>query len=61
MKRFKSKLLKRVESLENYFGLYFTVDSDGYIEHRLDKQDTWSELPKLEDRIKKLEEERIEK
>lgn len=57
MKLFKrpNSLKKRVESLENYFGIFFHVDSDGYAEHKQDGDDKWTKLGKLEQRIKDLE------
>lgn len=60
MKLFKrpNSLKKRIESLENYFGVFFHVDSDGYAEHKVDGDDKWTKLGKLEERIKALEEEK---
>lgn len=52
----KKKLEKRIESLENFFGLFYHVDTDGYNEHKQDGEDRWTKLGKLEDRIKALEE-----
>lgn len=51
----KSKLLKRVESLEDALGLFYTVDSDGYPDHKLEEQG-YSLLNKVKDRLKAIEE-----
>lgn len=63
MKLFKRKktLEKRIESLENYFGLFYHVDTDGYNEHKQDGDDKWTKLGKLEERIKTLEEKKGKK
>lgn len=63
MKLFKRKktLEKRIESLENYFGLFYHVDTDGYNEHKQDGDDKWTKLGKLEERIKALEDKKGKK
>lgn len=63
MKLFKRKNqnAKRIESLENYLGVFYHVDSDGYAEHKQDGEDKWTKLGKLEQRIKDLEEKKGKK
>ncbi|UOF77981.1 hypothetical protein [Caudoviricetes sp.] len=63
MRIFKRKktLEKRIESLENYLGLFYHVDTDGYNEHKQDGDDKWTKLGKLEERIKALEEKKGKK
>jgi hypothetical protein len=48
----KKLLLKRIESLENYLGLHYTVDSDDYAQHIL--SDGWGEFKNLKDDVKAL-------
>ncbi len=50
----KSKLLKRIESLEDSLGLFYTVDSEGYGDHKLEEQG-YSLLNKVKDRLKAIE------
>lgn len=60
MKLFKrpNSLKKRIESLENYLGVFYHVDSDGYNEHKQDGDDKWTLLGKLDQCIKDLEEDK---
>ena len=48
------KLLQRVESLESDLGLFYTVDSDNYAEHKQEKGG-YGSLARLDDRVKELE------
>lgn len=60
MKLFKRKqnvLLKRLESLETELGYFYVVDSDDYAEHKLEEHG-YGRVPKLEQRVKSLEEEK---
>lgn len=52
----KRKLLKRLEKLEEWLGLFYTVDHEGYAEYKRDEEDRWNTISRLEDRVKALEE-----
>ena len=55
----KKRLLKRVESLEDFLGLHYTVDSDDYAQHILG--DGWGEFKNLKDDVKELKEKKGKK
>lgn len=60
MKLFKKKenpLLKRLESLESELGYFYVVDSDDYAEHKLEEHG-YGRVPKLDQRVKALEDEK---
>jgi len=62
MKLFKrvskvNQLLKRIESLESELGYFYTVDSDDYAEHHIEKNG-YGRVNKLEDRIKTIEDDK---
>ncbi len=65
MKLFKriskvNQLLKRIESLESELGYFYTVDSDDYAEHHIEKNG-YGRINKLEDRIKEAEDKKGKK
>jgi hypothetical protein len=47
------KLEERIESLEGELGLFYHVDSDGYVDHKEEKDGNWrsvlARLTKLEE------------
>lgn len=60
MKLFKRRnsLKKRLETLEEHLGVFYHVDADGYAEYKRDGDDKWNVISRLEERVKKLEEEK---
>lgn len=63
MKIFKRRnaLLKRIEKLEEWLGLFYTVDHEGYAEYKRDEEDRWNTISRLEERVKTLEEQKGKK
>ena len=58
MKLFKrnNKLKKRIQELELYFGLFYTVDQEGYAEYKRDQDNNWNVLSRIEYDIKSIKE-----
>ena len=60
MKLFKRKnsLRKRLETLEEYLGVFYNVDSDGYAEYKRDSEDKWNVISRIEERVKVIEDQK---
>lgn len=50
------KLIKRIENLEEYLGIFYHVDTDGWVNHKLE-QDGYGVIQKLKRDIKDLKKE----
>lgn len=60
MKLFKRKnsLRKRLETLEEYLGVFYNVDNDGYAEYKRDAEDKWNVISRIEERVKTIEDQK---
>lgn len=60
MKLFKRKnsLRKRLETLEEYLGVFYNVDNDGYAEYKRDSEDKWNVISRIEERVKTIEDQK---
>lgn len=63
MKLFKKRLTlkKRVAALEQYLGIFPTLDYDGDVEYKRDADDKWNVISKIHQRIKDVEENKKDK
>lgn len=57
MKLFKRKnnLQARLEKLEEYLGVFYTVDANDYAEYKRDLEDQWNVISRIEKRVGELE------